>query len=71
MIIANIITIIIISSENDFNPGAIHGLLNNIQFTHSYIKPYIRIGAFLLGIFLGFVYRGYCDEEKTGFLNSK
>lgn len=61
MIIANIITIIIISSENDFNPGAIHGLLDNIQFTHAYIKPYIRIGAFLLGIFLGFVYRGYCD----------
>ncbi|OMJ69419.1 hypothetical protein SteCoe_32871 [Stentor coeruleus] len=61
MIIANIITIIIISSENDFSPSAIYGLLNNFQFTHSYIKPYFRIGAFLLGIFLGFVYRGYCD----------
>ena len=65
LLLANIITISIIASENNFNPGALHGTSQNENFTKLYEKPYSRMGAFVIGILMGFLYRGYIDKTSA------
>ena len=63
LILTNIIVSAVVASVNDFQPGATYGLSNSIEFSHFYVRPYIRMGAFMIGILVGFLYRGYCDHQ--------
>jgi peptidoglycan/LPS O-acetylase OafA/YrhL len=55
LILANFICLIVQGSVNDYLPGASGGLMNEEQFTQIYIKPYDRMGAYIIGITLGFL----------------
>ena len=69
LIVINMIITIVETIELNYNPGLIYGLLNNSQFTNSYIKPFYRMGPYLIGMIFGFIYRGYHDaiekQEKN------
>lgn len=62
LILTNMIITATETAENNYNPGVIYGLLDSYQFTHSYIKPYFRMGAYLVGMMFGCIYRGYVDS---------
>ena len=61
LIAFNMIFTFVEAIENNYNPGVIYGLFDTYQFTHSYIRPYYRMGAYLIGMMFGFIYRGYID----------
>jgi peptidoglycan/LPS O-acetylase OafA/YrhL len=50
--------------HNEYNPGMVHGIMKKDQFLNFYQKPYNRIGAYLVGIGLGFVFREFCDLQE-------
>ena len=55
LVVTNFICIIVQASLNDYLPGASGGLMNKEQFTGVYIKPYDRMGAYILGMMLGYL----------------
>lgn len=64
LILGNFICIIIQGSINNYVPGASGGLMNKEQFTNLYIKPYDRIGAYILGMMLGYLLQDIERHKK-------
>jgi peptidoglycan/LPS O-acetylase OafA/YrhL len=64
LLASNILYTGIDSYEKDYNPGVIYGVLSGRQYQDSYIKPYFRMSAYLIGMALGFVYRVYTDHVE-------
>ncbi|OMJ79985.1 hypothetical protein SteCoe_19856 [Stentor coeruleus] len=65
LLIVNVVVTVVISSENDYNPGVRYGLFNTDQFLHSYIRPYFRMNSYIIGMMLGFVYKGYKEAIEA------
>lgn len=59
LLLVNVIITIVLSAEYDYNPGVRYGLFDTKQFLHSYVRPYFRMNAYIIGMMLGLVYRGY------------
>ena len=51
--------------HEEYNPGIIHGVMIKNQFLNFYQKPYNRIGAYLIGLTIGLVYREYVDSKQV------
>ncbi|OMJ83540.1 hypothetical protein SteCoe_15506 [Stentor coeruleus] len=62
LLIVNIIITVVLSAENNYNPGVRYGFLDSYQFVHSFIRPYFRMNAYIIGLMLGIVYRKYKDS---------
>ena len=62
-VIVNILVLVIESAVNEYNPGNIFGLMNKDQFLETFVKPYNRISAFAIGLFVGFVCENYIEKR--------
>ena len=51
--------------HEEYNPRIIHGVMIKNQFLNFYQKPYNRIGAYLIGLTIGLVYREYVDSKQV------
>lgn len=62
LLIVNIIITVVLSAENSYNPGVRYGFLDSYQFVHSFIRPYFRMNAYIIGLMLGMIYHRYKDS---------
>ncbi|OMJ82902.1 hypothetical protein SteCoe_16300 [Stentor coeruleus] len=64
ILLANLVIDIVLTSVYEYNPGVYYGFTREKQFTEYYEKPYVRIGAFIVGIFIGIFYSINMQKNK-------